>query len=82
MHNRLNYSGPGKGINQSTKKTLEDLYSNAKNIYIFTEDIFNEMFHTEDEKLDIAKGGDDDRKKSVIETISKLGNKEKSEIGK
>ena len=31
------------------------------------------MLSTEDEKLDIATGGDDDRRKSVIEAISKLG---------
>ena len=36
----------------------------------------------EDEKLDIAKGGDDDRRKSVIEAISRLGDKEQPEIGK
>ena len=40
------------------------------------------MFNTEDGKLNIATGGDDDRRKSVIETISKLGNKEEQEIGK
>ena len=34
------------------------------------------MFNTEDEKLDIATGGDDDRRKSVIETISRFGDKE------
>ena len=34
LHNRLNYSGPGKGMNPSTKKTLEDLYSNAKNFIL------------------------------------------------
>ena len=38
------------------------------------------MFNTEDEKLHIATGGDDDRRKSVIET--KLGDKEELEIGK
>ena len=31
------------------------------------------MLSTEDEKLHIATGGDDDRRKSVIEAISKLG---------
>ena len=82
LHNRLNYSGPGKGINPSTTKTLEDLYSNAKNLYIIIEDIINEMFSTEDEKLDIATGGDDDRRKSVIETILRFGDKEEQEIGK
>ena len=82
LHNRLNYSGPGKGMNPSTKKTLEDLYSNAKNLYILRENIINEMFNTEDEKLDIATVGDDDRRKSVIEAISKLGDKEEPEIGK
>ena len=66
----------------STKKTLEDLYSNVKSFYIIREDVIKEMFNTEDEKLDIPKGGDDDRRKSVIETISKLGDKEESEIGK
>ena len=82
LHNRLNYSGPRKGVNPSTKKTLEDLYSNAKNLYVIREDIINEMFNTEDEKLDIATVGDDDRRKSVIEAISKLGDKEEPEIGK
>ena len=82
LHNRLNYSGPGKGMKPSIKKTLEDLYSNAKNLYIIREDIINGMVNTKDEKLDIATGDDDDRRKSVIETISKLGDKEESEIGK
>ena len=36
----------------------------------------------EDEKLDIATGGDDERRKSVIEPISGLGDKEEPEIGK
>ena len=81
LHNKLNPSGPGKRLNLSTTKT-EDLYSNAKNLYIIREDIIKEMFNTEDEKLDIATGGDDDRRKSVIETISKLGDKEEPEIGK
>ena len=40
------------------------------------------MFNTEDEKLDIAKGGDDYRRKSVIETISRFGDKEEQERGK
>ena len=40
------------------------------------------MFNTEDEKLNIATDGDDDRRKSVIETIPKLGDKEESKIGK
>ena len=49
LHYGLNYSGPGKGMKPSTtKKTLEDLYSNAKNLYIIREDIINEMFNTED----------------------------------
>ena len=82
LHNRLNYSGPGKGMNPSTKKTLEDLHSNAKNLYIIREDIINEMFNTKDEKLDIGTRGDDDRRKSVIEAISRLGDKEELEIVK
>ena len=53
-----------------------------KNLYIIRENIINEMFNTEDEKLDIATGGDDDIRKSVIETISRLGDKEEQEIGK
>ena len=81
LHNRLNPSGPGKRMNLSTKRTLEDLYSNAKNLYIIREDKINEMFNTEDEKLDIATG-DDDKRKSVIEAISRLGDKEEPEIGK
>ena len=40
------------------------------------------MFNTEDEKLDIATSGDDDRRKSLIETISRFADKEESEIGK
>ena len=36
----------------------------------------------EDEKLDIATGGDDEIRKSVIEAISRLGDKEEPEIGK
>ena len=85
LHNRLNPSGPGKRMKirtLSTKKTLEDLHSNAKNLYIIGEDIINEMFNTEDEKFDVATGGDDGRRKSVIETISKLGHKEEPETGK
>ena len=82
LHNRLNPSGLGKIINLSTKKTLKDLHSNTKNLYIIREDIINETFNTEDEKPDIATSGDDDRRKSVIETISKLGDKEEPEIGK
>ena len=39
------------------------------------------MFNTEDEELGIATGGDNKRK-SVIEAISRLGYKEESEIGK
>ena len=35
-----------------------------------------------DEELDIAKGGDDDRRKPAIETISRFGDKEEPEIGK
>ena len=41
------------------------------------------MFNTEDEKLDIAKGGDDYRRKSVISVIiSRFGDKEEQERGK
>ena len=39
------------------------------------------MINTEDEKLDIATG-DYDKRKSVIETISRLVDKEEPEIGK
>ena len=39
------------------------------------------MFNTEDETLGIATG-DDDKRKSVLEAISKLGDKEETEIGK
>ena len=41
-----------------------------------------DIWRAEDEKLDIATGGDDDRRKSVIDTISRLGDKEEPEIGK
>ena len=73
MHHRLNYSGPGKGMNPSTKKTLEDLHSDAKKFYTIRENIINEMFNIEDEKLDTATGADDDKRKYVIEAISRLG---------
>ena len=73
MHLRLNYSGPGKGMNPSTKKTLEDLHSDAKKFYTIRENIINEMFNIEDEKLDTATGADDDKRKYVIEAISRLG---------
>ena len=82
LHDRLNPIGPGKRMNPSTEKTLKDLHFDAKNLHIIRENIINEMFNTEDEKLDIATGGDDDRRKSVIETISRLGDKEEPEIGK
>ena len=38
LHNRID---PGKGMKTSTKKTLEDLYSDAKNLYIIRENIIN-----------------------------------------
>ena len=69
LNDRLNPIGPGKRMNASTKKTLENLRSDAKNLYIIRENIINEIFNTEDEKLDIATGGDDDRRKSVIENL-------------
>ena len=62
LHNSLNSIGPGRRMSLSTKKTLEDLHSDAKNLYTIRENIINEMFNTEDEKLDIATGGDDDRR--------------------
>ena len=40
------------------------------------------MLNTEDEKLDIATAGDDDRRNPVIQAISELGDKEEPEIGK
>ena len=67
LDDRLNYIGPGKKLKPSTEKTLKDLHSYAKNLYIIREN------NTEDEKLDIATGGDE---------ISKLGDKEEPEIEK
>ena len=52
-----------------------------QNLYIIREDIINEMFNIEDEKLDIATG-DDNKRKPLIEAISRLGDKEEPEIGK
>ena len=43
LYNRLNPSGPGKRMNSITKKTLEDLHSDAKNLYVVREEILNEM---------------------------------------
>ena len=80
LDDRLNYVGPGKGMKPSTTKNiLEDFCSDAKNLFIIRENIINEIFNTEDEKLDIGAGGDDDRRKSIIEAISKLGDKEQQE---
>ena len=39
LHNRLNPSGSGKRMNLNNKKILEDLYCDAKNLYIIREDI-------------------------------------------
>ena len=39
LYNRLNPNGPGKRMNSTTKKTLEDLHSDAK------EETINEMFN-------------------------------------
>ena len=47
-------------MNPLTKKTLKNVRFAAKNFYMIRENIMNEMFNTEDEKLDIATGGDDD----------------------
>ena len=47
-------------MNPLTKKTLKNLRFDAKIFYMIRENIMNEMFNTEDEKLDIATGGDDD----------------------
>ena len=82
LNDRLNYIGPGKKMNLDNKKILEDLHCDPKNLYIIRENIINEMFIIEDEKLDIATGGDDGRRKSVIETISKFSDKEEPETGK
>ena len=62
LDDRLNPIGSGKRMNPSTKKTLEDLFSDAKNLYTIRENIINEMFNTETEILDIATGSDDDRR--------------------
>ena len=43
LHNRLNPSGPGKRMNSIRRKTLEDLHSDTKNLYIVREEIINEM---------------------------------------
>ena len=65
---------------------MENLLSNAEILYNIREsiinEIFNEIFDIEDQKLDIATGGDNERRKSVIEKISKFSDKEESEIGK
>ena len=83
LHNRLSPIGPGRKMNSSTRKTLEDLRSDAYHyLHTIRENIINEMFNTEDEKIDIATGGDDDRRKSARETISRFGDKEEQEIEK
>ena len=44
LHNRLNPCGSGKRMSLSTKKTLEVLYSNAKNLYTIREDKINVQY--------------------------------------
>ena len=83
MHNRLNPIVHGRKMILSTKKALEDLRSDAYHyIHTIRENIINKMFNTEDEKHDIETGGDDDRRKLVIETISRFVDKEEQEIEK
>ena len=43
LYNWLNSSAPGKRMNSITKKTLEDLHSDAKNLYVIREEIIVEM---------------------------------------
>ena len=61
---------------------LEKECSDTKNLYVIRDNIINKLFNTEDEKRDTATGGNDDRRKSVIEAISRLRDKEEPEIGK
>ena len=81
LGDRLNYSSPGKGMKPLRKKKIRRFTFWCKNFYIIRESIINNMFNTADEKLDIATG-DYDKIKSVIEAISRLGDKEEPEIGK
>ena len=43
LYNRLNLSGLGKRMTSITKKTLEDLHSDVRNIYVAREQISNEI---------------------------------------
>ena len=43
LYNRLKPMGPGKRMNSTGTKTLEDLDSDTKNLYVVREEIINEM---------------------------------------
>ena len=59
-----------------------DIYEELKDAVFGKFKRKQDILLVEDEKLDIATGGDDDRRKSVIEAVSRLGDKEEPEIGK
>ena len=59
-----------------------DIYDKLKDTVFGKFKTKQDILLAEDEKLDIATGGDDDRRKSVIETISRLGDKEEPDIRK
>ena len=42
-YHRFNPNVPGKRMNSITEKTLENLHSDAKNLYVVREEIINEM---------------------------------------
>ena len=60
-----------------------DIYDELKDAVFGKFKTKQDILLAEDEKLDIVTdGGDDDRRKSVREAISRLGDKEETEIGK
>ena len=59
-----------------------DIYDELKDAVFGKFRTKQDILLAEDEKFDIATGGDDDKRKLVIEAISRLGDKEELEIGK
>ena len=81
---KLNYNRESFYKLKNTDRNYElwfDIYDELKNAVSGKFKTKQDILLAEDEKLDIASG-DDDRRKSVIEAISRLSDKEEPEIGK
>ena len=80
---KLNYHRESFYKLKNTDRNYEwwfDIYDELKNAVFCKFKTKQDILLAEDEKLDIASG-DDDRRKSAIETFTRLGDKEEPEIG-